>query len=185
MRRCLILAGVAGFLLAIVMVLVLIVALRSIEPAGSPGTPSPAPTATPEPEVMRLSWHGCVVCADAPAAPSPSPAPIMARTLAYSERVSLGTFTITAYCACPACCGKSADDPAYGLTATGTSATEGRTVAVDPDVLPYGTALWIDGREYIAEDCGAFEGRHIDIYMADHDAALRWGLRECEVFVGN
>jgi len=52
------------------------------------------------------------------------------------------------------------------LTATGTCATAGRTIAVDPTVLGLGSAVWIDGlgvRQ--AEDVGGLvEGRHIDVY---------------------
>lgn len=82
---------------------------------------------------------------------------------------SLGTFKVTAYCPCKSC---SSD---YGTqTSTGAVATEGRTVAVDPDVIPYGTVLLIniDGqwREYVAEDCGAaVKGKIIDIYFDTHE----------------
>ena len=44
---------------------------------------------------------------------------------------SLGTFKLTAYCACEKCCGKS-----DGITASGTKATEGRTIAVDTRIIP-------------------------------------------------
>ena len=53
-------------------------------------------------------------------------------------------------------------------TATGTRATAGRTIAVDPKVIPYGTKVYIEGWGYrIAEDCGGFSGKHIDIFV-DH-----------------
>ena len=95
------------------------------------------------------------------------------------EQISLGEFTITHYCACSRCCGKS-----DGVTATGTQATEGRTIAVDPEVIPYGTKVLIDGHEYIAEDCGsAIKGQRIDIYVADHDEALSRGRITREVWV--
>ena len=51
-------------------------------------------------------------------------------------------------------------------TATGTTATAGRTIAVDPKVIPYGTKVYIEGYGYrIAEDCGGFRGNHIDIFV--------------------
>ena len=95
------------------------------------------------------------------------------------EQISLGEFTITHYCACSRCCGKS-----DGVTATGTQATEGRTIAVDPEVIPYGTKVLIDGHEYIAEDCGgAIKGNRIDIYCDSHEEALSRGRITREVWV--
>lgn len=41
-------------------------------------------------------------------------------------------------------------------------------MAVDPDVIPLGSRIMIDGHEYIAEDVGgAVKGNVIDIYTAD------------------
>lgn len=91
--------------------------------------------------------------------------------------VHLGKFTITHYCACSRCCGKS-----DGITATGTHVEEGRTIAVDPRIIPYGTEVIIDGETYIAEDCGSFSGYHIDIYVADHDRALQLGVKTVDVY---
>lgn len=92
---------------------------------------------------------------------------------------SLGTFEITAYCPCEKCCGKS-----DGITATGVKATAGRTIAVDPDVIPYGTELFIDGFTYRAEDTGgSIKGNKLDIFFANHLEALEWGVREYEVFI--
>ena len=102
---------------------------------------------------------------------------------------NLGEFKISHYCACSKCCGKAEDDPWYGITATGTKVQEGRTIAVDPKVIPYGTEVTIryqDGTEhtYIAEDCGgAIEGNRIDVYMSSHEAARKAGLKQGEVFV--
>ena len=94
------------------------------------------------------------------------------------EKENLGTFKITAYCPCEKCCGKWAD----GITATGTKATEGRTIAVDPKIIPLGTKVIISGHEYIAEDTGgAIKGKRIDIYFESHTAALEWGVQNLEV----
>ena len=99
------------------------------------------------------------------------------------ELESLGTWKITAYCACKKCCGKSPDDPRYGITATGTVATEGRTIAADPRVIPYGTVVYIDGHAYTVEDCGgAIKNERIDIYFDSHEATLQWGVQYWEVF---
>lgn len=80
--------------------------------------------------------------------------------------------TATAYCPCMQCCGKT-----DGITATGTKATAGRTVAVDPSIIPYGTKLIINGNTYIAEDCGgAIKGANrIDIFFNTHEEALQFG----------
>ena len=87
------------------------------------------------------------------------------------------TFTITYYCPCSRCCGKS-----DGITESGTIATEGRTIAVDPDVIPLGTTVTIGGHDYIAEDTGgAIKGLHIDIFVNDHQEALNFGKHEAEV----
>jgi 3D (Asp-Asp-Asp) domain-containing protein len=93
--------------------------------------------------------------------------------------VSLGEFTLTAYCACEKCCGKS-----DGITATGTVATAGRTIAVDPTVIPYGSRIQIYGNTYIAEDCGgAIKQNKIDVYFDTHEEALEFGRRSAEVFI--
>ena len=97
----------------------------------------------------------------------------------YNDYQNLGEFKITYYCPCPKCCGKS-----DGITATGTIATEGRTVAVDPSIISYGSILVIDGKTYIAEDCGgAIKSNKIDIYVDDHQKALELGVDYFEVFL--
>lgn len=87
--------------------------------------------------------------------------------------------TATAYCPCVKCCGKS-----DGITATGTKATAGRTIAVDPAVIPYGTEVVINGHTYVAEDCGgAINGNDIDIYFDSHDAALQFGRQTLTAYI--
>lgn len=91
---------------------------------------------------------------------------------------SLGEFKLTAYCPCEKCCGVNT-----GITATGTKATQGRTIGVDPSVIPYGTVVEIDGKEYVAEDTGAIHGKHIDIFFDKHSDALAFGSKRAEVFI--
>lgn len=97
---------------------------------------------------------------------------------------NLGEFTLTAYCACSECCGKAVWDPAYGVTASGTTVQQGRTVAVDPEVIPLGSVLYINGDRYIAEDTGgAVQGNHVDIYFDSHEKALEFGVQEADVWI--
>lgn len=103
-------------------------------------------------------------------------------TSAVEEPLSGGihmTVRAFGYDACVACCGK--DD---GITSTGTLATPGRTVAVDPTVIPYGSRIIIDGKTYIAEDCGgSIKGAAIDIFFGSHEEALNWGIRMIDIIV--
>lgn len=104
---------------------------------------------------------------------------------------NLGEFVLTAYCSCEKCCGKWAlnrpldengEQIVYG--ASGARLIEGISVAVDPDVIPYGTELYIDGNLYIAHDCGgAVKGNHLDVYFATHEEAWNFGKQTAEVFI--
>lgn len=87
---------------------------------------------------------------------------------------NLGQFRISAYCSCKKCCGKWAG----GKTASGTTPTAGRTIAVDPKVIPLGSKVIIDGHTYVAEDTGgAIKGNRIDMYFSSHSEALSWGIK--------
>ncbi|MGE5588296.1 MAG: 3D domain-containing protein [Clostridia bacterium] len=92
--------------------------------------------------------------------------------------------TATAYDNCPICTGKTKDHPAFGITSSGIPATPERTIAVDPQVIPMGTWVYIDGLGvYRAEDTGgAIRGNRIDIFMATHDDALEFGIQQFDVF---
>ena len=101
-------------------------------------------------------------------------------TIKQANWESLGDFEITAYCPCTNCCGIWAD----GITADGTIAKEGVTIAADTDLLPFGTKVKINGEIYTVQDTGgAIQGNRIDIFMNDHQAALDWGRQTIEVFV--
>lgn len=78
----------------------------------------------------------------------------------------LGNYLITGYCPCASCCGKT-----NGITASGTQATEGRTIAASAN-FPFGTKLIIDGYVYTVEDRGgAVNGNHIDMFYNSHSVA--------------
>ncbi len=95
---------------------------------------------------------------------------------------ALGNFKLTFYCACEQCSG------GYGNnTATGTKCTEGRTIAVDPKVIPLGSEVFIEGfGSFIAEDTGgAIKQNKIDIYLSDHDRCYSLGVAKANVYLMN
>lgn len=95
------------------------------------------------------------------------------------ELVSLGTYTITAYCPCKKCNGKWAG----GITASGVYAKANHTIAA-PKNFKFGTKLVINGITYTVEDRGgAIKGKKLDIYFSNHSEALKFGKRKCEVFI--
>ena len=72
------------------------------------------------------------------------------------------------------------------ITSTGTKPTEGRTIAVDPKVIPYGTKVYIPqfNKVFIAEDCGsAIKGNRIDIYMNSYKACMDWGIQTIDIII--
>lgn len=97
------------------------------------------------------------------------------------------TVVATAYTAGYESTGKNPGHPAYGITKTGTKVLEGRTIAVDPDVISLGSEVRIpclSSYTYIAEDIGgAIKGNKIDIYMKDLQSAKNWGRRTVKILV--
>lgn len=90
--------------------------------------------------------------------------------------------TLTAYCPCELCCGEWASNRPNGIvyTASGAEAQDYHTIAVDPNVIPLGAWVEIDGHQYHAEDVGGgVNGNHIDVYFDSHDDAVAFG-RQCE-----
>lgn len=88
------------------------------------------------------------------------------------------TYIATAYCS--------------GLkTSTGSKPVVGRTIAVDPTVIKYGTEVKITCDEYPAvngiykaEDCGGdIKGKRIDIYMHNVNRSMDFGVRKVEVTI--
>lgn len=76
----------------------------------------------------------------------------------------------------------------YGMditnaTASGSEPTIGRTIGVDPSVIPYGSLVWINGHIYVAEDTGNYTGNHIDILCESESQAQQLGTYRTEVFI--
>ncbi len=71
----------------------------------------------------------------------------------------------------------------YGeMTSSGLHATPNNTIAVDPNIIPLGTQVFIDGEIYTAQDVGgAVKGNVIDIWVADE--SLSFGRKFSEVFI--
>ena len=100
---------------------------------------------------------------------------------AQPNLISLGEFTATYYCTEPYQHICNAGLPLR--TASGSEPTPYYTIAVDPDVIPLGSFVWIDGKQYLAEDTGSvIKGNKIDICVAEHQEALGLGVKRVEVF---
>jgi len=79
----------------------------------------------------------------------------------------------------------SAHDPGNGsTTATGSPLRKG-LVAVDPNVIPLGTRLYIPGYgNAIADDVGgSIKGNRIDLAFDTHGEALQFGRQEIVVYI--
>lgn len=108
----------------------------------------------------------------------------------HSEALHSGearVFEVTAYCPCRICCGKFSAEVTgcEQHTATGTIPASGRTVAVDPSVIPFGKNVTIEGLgTFVAEDCGgAVCGDHIDVFFETHEEAVNFGRKKLLVTV--
>ena len=106
--------------------------------------------------------------------------------------------TATAYDLSFESCGKERSSPAYGVTSSGTRATAGRTIAVDPEVIPLGSRVkitfpekysYLDGI-YMAEDTGRLiKGNKVDVFFGEDKAgsrtvnklAMDFGVQDVEV----
>ncbi len=84
----------------------------------------------------------------------------------------------TAYCP-RRCCGSR-----FGVTASGRQAEYG-IAAVDPRIIPLGTALYVDGYGFaIAADVGsAIKGNRIDLCFPTHREATHFGRRSVRVLI--
>lgn len=102
----------------------------------------------------------------------------------FQQATDWEEFEATGYCNCEICCGKWAK---YHSTYTGATPQEGVTIAVDPDVIPLYSQVFVqmpnDDSDvwhcYTAQDIGgAIKGNRIDIYFENHEDALAFGRKK-------
>ncbi len=87
-----------------------------------------------------------------------------------TQTLPLGTFTVRAY----------THYAPRAKTASGVWPQAGRTVAVDPDIIPFGTRVYIEGvGERIAEDSGTrVKGKKLDIFLPSIPHCVRFGVQK-------
>jgi 3D (Asp-Asp-Asp) domain-containing protein len=107
-------------------------------------------------------------------------------TIAPAPEARTIRMEVTAYCPCVKCCGPNAQ----GITASGklVSYNEGKFVAADTGVLPFGTKLVIPGYAdntmvEVIDRGGAIKGNKLDLYFATHAEALVWGRQQVDVTI--
>lgn len=69
-------------------------------------------------------------------------------------------------------------------TATGIKPSRG-VIAVDPQVIPLGTKLYVEGYGYgTAQDTGGkIKGKRIDVFLETKEEALNWGRQKVKVYI--
>lgn len=108
------------------------------------------------------------------------------RAQAMAHYEALGQYRYVGECRITHYCCESKGNPhicgtGTGLTATGVPVAPGM-VAVDPDVIPLGSTVIINGISYLAADTGV-SGNAIDIAVPTHDEALEMGTYTASVWV--
>lgn len=137
---------------------------QEVPPLPSPAAQeAPPPAEPPDPEEPETT----------PSGPGPPP-----------EAHVIEGCTVTWYT--EATCGKAPGHPAYGITASGLPVEEGATCAVDPEVIPMFSTVYV---EYADGSAGTFratdtgvEGEWVDIYTPDYDYAILCGMQRLTVY---
>lgn len=71
-----------------------------------------------------------------------------------------------------------------GITKSGTVPQKGRTIAVDPSVIPLGTKVMINNHVYIAEDTGgSIKGNVIDLFYGTEQNSMNFGVQYHKVYI--
>lgn len=96
------------------------------------------------------------------------------------KQIELGEFKITHYC-----CEKRKHicGTGTGITKSGTEVRPG-IISVDPKVIPLGSKVIINGKEFTAEDTGGrIKGHKIDMAVATHEEAKELGIYHATVYL--
>jgi 3D (Asp-Asp-Asp) domain-containing protein len=141
---------------------------------------------TDEPALAPEHMESIVQEADHKNLSAASMLPMAAVDSADSPRRHIIWMEVTAYCPCTKCCGEQA----AGITASGKTVghNNGRFVAADTRLLPFGTQLSIPGYHGgqivpVLDRGGAIKGNRLDVYFPTHQEALKWGRQRLPVTV--
>ena len=182
--------------------------------ASAPETPAPKRTIHFEPELLAFPAPLTETVSEAPAEPEEETVPEEAEPVLTPVVAQYAAETIQSSAEAThipenlAACTADADIPddlehidsfiatAYyvtGTTSTGAYTTVGRTLAVNPNIIPYGTQVWmfLDDGTYIgtftAEDTGSNMMAHphvVDIYMGadSYNECILWGAQHVNLY---
>lgn len=103
--------------------------------------------------------------------------PVVAKVIPEETNHQDVMLEVSYYCACELCC-----DIETGITASGTTVQEGRTIAM-PSNVPFGTKVYIEELDhtFIVEDRGGYikqlddNTMRVDVYVDSHELALELG----------
>lgn len=143
----------------------------------SRGGPRPPTASSPEPDVLIAQLR--IPTAPTPTEPpaTPEPGPTAAPQPRYED---LGVFKITGYSDSAALNGTDG----RGITKSGEK-THWGVVAVDPNVIPLGSRLVIEGMEgtvFRALDTGGgIKGRRVDVWFSTDGDAIQHGVKKLRV----
>jgi len=107
---------------------------------------------------------------------------VFAPAPAESEKLTTMTVKVVAYCPCAKCNKQWA-----GLVCTGHKMKEftdkGIDIcAVDPTVIPLGSIIYYDAKNYLAADVGSkIKGNIIDILVATHEDTIKFGVKNEQI----
>lgn len=92
---------------------------------------------------------------------------------------NLGNFKVSYFCSSDLC-----SDLANANASEETPMVEEYTIATDPEVIPYGTKIMVNGHIYTAADTGRIvKGKEVAIYLNDHTKEKIIGENQVDVYL--